>query len=126
MEEWLAQPNLVSNFRLAQSCPVTEVYQRVAGLTDEEYQLEIARSKAQTKRSPFANTLVKTNGQMSALRRMGRQNAEKRKSAAGIVLHHGVDATSLVYPRDLPGLLQKTGKTWCPATRGDVELPFAS
>ncbi len=43
---WFAQPNLVSNFRLAQGCPVEAVYQRVARLTGEEYQLEMARSKA--------------------------------------------------------------------------------
>ena len=51
---------------------------------------------------------------------------ELHQKTAGIVCQPGsAGATKRIYPRDVPGLVKKIGKTWCEKTRAKIEIAFA-
>ena len=59
-----------------------------------------------------------------ARRRAEEKRALKRQLTSGIVYHVGTTGSKLVYPRGLPGLPHKKGKTWDFIVRKGVKLPF--
>ena len=59
------------------------------------------------------------------MRRAEEKRALQRQLTSGIVYHVGTTGSKLVYPRDVPVLPRKKGKTWDPITRKDLKLPFA-
>ena len=62
-------------------------------------------------RDPVAKALLAGRTEISAMKRGEEKRALKHQLCSGIVFHVGTAGSKLAYPRDLPRLPAKKGKT---------------
>ena len=107
---------------------VKDVYEKTQSMTDEELHLEVwqAMNTKERDRCTTRKALCKGQSRLFSVRALQRKRAAVEQRIAGIVCRPGApDATKLIYPRDLPGLVQKIGETWCAKSREVVKIQFA-
>ena len=108
---------------------VKGVYEETRSMNDEDLHMEAWQAKQlntkERDRCPTRRALCVGQSHLFRLRALERKRAAMEQRLAGIVCRPGSpDATKLVYPRDVPGLVQKTGATWCEKRRDDIEIKF--
>ena len=114
----------------AEVADVKSIFDEFRTVADEDIHMEAWQAKqldkAERERCPKRKALCTGQSHLFRARALERKRELHLQKTAGIVCHPGGDgATKLIYPRDVPGLVKKIGKTFCEKARAEIEIPFA-
>ena len=113
----------------AEVADVKSLFEEFRAAADEEIHMEAWQAKqldkGERERCPKRKALCTGQSHLFRARALERKRELHLQKTAGIVCQPGsAGATKLVYPRDVPGLVKKIGRTFCEKTRADIEVPF--
>ena len=94
------------------------------GSTDLRMEHWEAKQLPKRDRNARQRSVVEGWGDIQALRREEERRAAKRKRERPVVFRRGDNWTDLEYPRDVPILARKSGKTYNPLTEKQETRPF--
>jgi hypothetical protein len=114
----------------AEVADVKSIFDEFRTVADEDIHMETWQAKQLNKtereRCPKRKALCTGQSHLFRARALERKRELHLQKTEGIVCQPGSDgATKLIYPRDVPGLVKKLGRTFCEKTRAEIEIPFA-
>ena len=113
----------------AEVADVKSLFEEFQAAADEDIHMETWQAKqldkGEREKCPKRKALCTGQSHLFRARALERKRELHLQRTTGIVCQPGSDdATKLIYPRDVPGLVKKLGKTFCKKTRDEIEIPF--